>query len=157
MNRRNFTACIVLVLGLLFAVSVSPAKEKQLKKSDLPPAVQATADEQSKGATVLGYASEVEEGKLQYEVQLKVNGHSRDVTIAPNGGVLEVEEQVELNELPAEVREGLKNKADTGTIGKIESITKHGSLVAYEAHVSKGNKKWEVQVGPAGKPLAHPE
>jgi uncharacterized membrane protein YkoI len=99
----------------------------------------------------------MEEGKLQYEVQLKVNGHSRDVTIAPNGGVLEVEEQVDLNELAATVREGLKKKADTGTITKVESITKHGSLVAYEAQVSKGNKKWEVQVGPAGKPLAHPE
>jgi uncharacterized membrane protein YkoI len=157
MNRRNFTIFIMLVLGLLFAVSESSAKEKQLKRSDLPAAVQATADEQSKGAKILGYASEMEQGKLQYEVQLMVNGHSRDVTIAPDGGVLEVEEQVDLNELPAAVREGLKKKADARTITKVESLTKHGSLVAYEAQVKKGNKTSEVQVGPAGETLAHPE
>lgn len=156
MNRK-LAICTMLVLGLLFTVGKLAAKEKQLKKSDLPAAVQSTADEQSKGATVLGYASEVEDGKLQYEVQLTVNGHSRDVTIAPNGAVLEVEEQVELNELASAVREGLKKKADAGTITKVESITKHGSLVAYEAQVKKGNKRWEVQVGPAGNPLAHPE
>ena len=40
---------------------------------------------------------------------------------------------------------------------KVESITKHVSLVAYKAQVKKGNKKWEIQVGPAGKTLAHPE
>jgi uncharacterized membrane protein YkoI len=157
MNHRRFAVGMTLMLGLFFAVSQSLAKEKQLKKSELPPAVQATADEQSKGATVVGYASEVEDGKLQYEVETTVNGRTRDVTIAPNGAVLEVEEQVDLNELPAAVREGLKKKADTGTITKVESLTKHGALVAYEAQVKKGNKKFEVQVGPAGNPLAHPE
>jgi uncharacterized membrane protein YkoI len=157
MNHRNVALGTMLAAGLLFAASDSIAKEKQLKKSDLPPAVQTAADEQSKGATVLGYASEVENGKVQYEVQLTVQGHSRDVTLAPNGSVLEVEQQVDFNELPAAVREALTKKAAAGTITKVESLTKLGSLVAYEAQVRKGSKRWEVQVGPAGQSLAHPE
>jgi len=157
MNFRNFTVPAVLTLGLLFTVSQSQAKEKQLKKSDLPPAVQAAADEQSKGATVLGYASETEDGKLLYEVQLKVNGRSRDVTMSPEGVVLEVEEEVALDKLPAEVREGLTKKAGAGKVTKVESLTKQGKLVAYEAQVNTNGKRSEVQVGPVGQALAHPE
>jgi hypothetical protein len=39
----------------------------------------------------------------------------------------------------------------------VESITKNGKLVAYEAAVKTGTKNSEVQVGPDGKKLAHPE
>jgi len=145
-----------LALALLFALAAS-AQEKKLKKSDLPAAVQKSADEQSKGATIKGYSSETEDGKLQYEVQLTVNGHSKDVSISPEGAVLEVEEEVAIDSLPAEVREGLKQKAGAGKIAKVESLTKQGKLVAYEAQVRTNGKKSEVQVGPKGETLAHPE
>lgn len=151
----------MLLVGLFSlaacVVAFAAVKEKTLQKSELPAAVQKTADEQSKAATVRGYASEVEDGKLQYEVQLTVNGHSKDVSIASDGAVLEVEEQVELSALPAGVREGLQKKAGAGKIAKVESLTKGGKLVAYEAQVLTGKKRSEVQVGPDGQSLAHPE
>ena len=59
--------------------------------------------------------------------------------------------------LAPSVKEGLKKAAGTGTIGKIESLTKNGKLVAYEAVVKRGTKHSEIQVGPEGKKLAHPE
>ena len=39
---------------------------------------------------------------------------------------------------------------------KMESITKHGELVAYEAQTSTDGKS-EVQLGPDGKALDHEE
>ncbi|HEV3038970.1 MAG TPA: hypothetical protein VHA33_14425 [Candidatus Angelobacter sp.] len=146
----------IMALTLLFALAAS-AQEKKIKKADMPPAVQKAADEQSKGATVKGYSTEVEDGKTLYEVELAVNGHSKDVSMTPDGAVVEVEEEVALNSLPAEVQEGLKKKAGAGKITKVESLTKQGKLVAYEAQVRTNGKKSEVQVGPDGKPLAHPE
>jgi len=145
--------------ALTVALFVPPAlaQDKKLQKSDLPAAVQKTADEQSKGATVRGYSSEVEDGKLTYEVQLTINGRGRDVSIDANGVVLEVEDVVELSSLPAAVQDGLKKKAGAGKILKVESLTKKGKLVAYEAQVLTGTKRSEVQVGPDGKPLAHEE
>jgi hypothetical protein len=131
--------------------------EKKLKRSDLPPAVQKTADQESQGATVRGYSSETENGQLEYEVALTVHGHSKDVSIAADGSVLEIEEQVVLDSLPAPVQAGLKQLAGRGRITKVESLTKHGAIVAYEAQVRTGAKRSEVQVGPDGKPLAHPE
>jgi hypothetical protein len=156
MTRHNLIVAALCAVPFLAGTS-APAQEKYLKRSDLPPAVQKTADEQSKGATVRGYASEVEAGQLEYEVELTVNGHSRDVTIAPDGSVLETEEEVALATLPAAVREALRHQAAAGTITKVESLTKQGRLVAYEAQVRTGTKRSEIQVGPDGKPLAHPE
>lgn len=156
MNRTRLVLYAACAAFLVSAIN-SAGEEKHLKKSDLPPAVQKAAEEQSKGATVRGYASEVEYGQLQYEVETTVNGHSRDVTFAPDGTVLEVEVQVEVGSLPAPVRDGLRALAGSGTITKVESLTKRGKLVAYEAQVRRAGKRSEVQVGPDGKPLSHPE
>ena len=51
----------------------------------------------------------------------------------------------------------MTNAAAGGKIGKVESLTKQGKLVAYEAVVTAGTKHHEIQVGPDGKKLAHPE
>jgi uncharacterized membrane protein YkoI len=133
------------------------AQERRIRRSELPPAVQKTADDQAKGAEVRGYTTEVEGGQREYEVETVANGHSRDVTISPTGAVLEVEEQVQLENLPAKVRTALQNRANGGEITKVESLTKHGRLVAYEAQVRTKGRRKEVQVGPDGGALAHPE
>ena len=54
---------------------------------------------------------------------MTVNGHSRDVTIAVNGKILEVEEQIAWHDLPAAVRDGLEHMAGSGRIMKVESLT----------------------------------
>jgi hypothetical protein len=135
----------------------SQEKEKKLKRSDLPAAVQKTVDQESQGATIRGYSSETDNGQLEYEVALRVHGHNKDVSIAADGSVLVIEEEVALDSLPAPLRDGLKQLAGRGRITKVESLTKHGAIVAYEAQVRTGTKRSEVQVGPDGKPLAHPE
>jgi hypothetical protein len=155
MTRSRFAVAVALA-AMLFVLPAL-AQETKLQKSDLPAAVQKTADEQSKGATVKGYSSEVEDGKLTYEVQLTVNGKGRDVAIDASGVILEIEDEVDMASLSAAVQDGLKKKAGAGKILKVESLTKKGKLVAYEAVVQTGTKKKEVQVGPDGKPLAHEE
>jgi hypothetical protein len=153
-DRRCFYLALPTVLLLVIG---SAAQERRIEKSDLPPAVQRAADEQSKGATVRGYSTEIENGKREYELESMVNGRSRDVTIAPDGTVLEVEQQVEMGELPASVRDALQAQTGSGKITRIESLTKQGKLVAYEAQVRRAGKRSEIQVGPDGKSLPHPE
>ncbi len=155
MNRYRFAVSAALAATVLILPAL--AQDKKLQKSDLPAAVQKTADEHSMGATVKGYSSEVEDGKLTYEVQLTVNGHGRDVAMDTNGVVLEIEDEVDINSLSAAVQDGLKKKAGAGKILKVESLTKKSKLVAYEAVVQDGTKRKEIQVGPDGKPLAHEE
>ena len=141
---------------LLFA-GMASAQEKKIKRSDLPPAVEKTVAVQSKGATIRGFSTEQENGQTLYEVEMTVNGHTKDVSMAPDGTVVEVEEQVAPDSLSPEVKAGLQAKAGAGKILKVESITKKDKLVAYEAHIETNGKKSEVQVGPDGKPLDHEE
>jgi uncharacterized membrane protein YkoI len=142
--------------GLLLAGTAS-AQEKKIKRSDLPPAVEKTVAAQSEGATIKGFSTEKEKGQTLYEVELMVNGHSKDISMAADGSIVEVEEQVVLDSLSADVKAGLQTKAGKGKILKVESLTKKGKLVAYEAQVETNGKKSEVQVGPDGKPLDHEE
>lgn len=148
---------LVIALMLIVVNSQASAQERKLKRSELPAAVQRTAAEQSRGAKVRGYSTEKDDGQVVYEVEMMVHGRSRDVTIDSTGNVLEIEEQVPFDSLPEVVRTGLRQLAGSGRIANVESLTKGGTLVAYEAHVRAGTKRSEVQVGPDGKPLAHPE
>jgi uncharacterized membrane protein YkoI len=149
------------LVGLILAILIStlPAftQEKKVKRSDLPPAVEKAVAAQSQGATIRGFSEEKENGQTFYEAELIVDGHSKDILMDANGAVVEVEEQVALDSLPAAVKEGLQSKAAKGKVVKVESLTKHDKLVAYEAQVMTGGKKSEVQVGPDGKPLDHEE
>src|SRR6266404_5223689 len=121
------TRAMILTAGLLFAVLAS-SQEKKIKRSDLPPAVEKTVAAQSAGATVKGISKENEKGQTYYEAEMIVNGHTKDIQIDTSGAIV-----------------------------KVETITKKDKLVAYEAQVTKGAKKLEVQVGPNGKPLDHEE
>lgn len=154
MNLIGKLTVAALLIGL---ATVAQAQEKKLKREQLPPAVEKTVATESQGATINGFATEVEKGKRLYEVELTVSGRSKDISMDKNGKVVEVEEEVTMDSLPAAVQEGLRKAAGSGTIGKIESLTKAGKLVAYEAHVKTGTKRSEIQVGPNGEKLARPQ
>jgi hypothetical protein len=153
--KTNHLAAL-LAGGLLLAGTAS-AQEKKIKRSDLPPAVEKTVAAQSAGATIRGFSTEKEKGQTLYEVEMTVNGHSKDISMNADGSIVEIEEQVALDSLSPEVKAGLQAKAGKGKILKVESLTKKEKLVAYEAQVETNGKKSEVQVGPDGKPLDHEE
>src|ERR1700730_9126747 len=153
--------CTKLMLDALLTglatLSTIPAQEKKLKREELPPAVEKTVAEQSKGAAIRGFSTGLEYGKMLYEVELVVSGHGKDISMDEQGNIVEVEEEVSIESLPGGVKEGLTKAAGSGIVGKVESLTKRGKLVAYQAVVKTGAKRSEIQVGPDGKKLAHPE
>jgi hypothetical protein len=146
----------VCLFAAIFPASLL-SQDKKITPADLPAAVEKTVTEQSQGATVRGFSLENENGNTYYEAEMTVNGHSRDLLIDKTGAIVEVEEQVVLDSLPSGVKAGLEAKAGKGKIVKVESITKHDKLVAYEAKVTTSGKKVEIQVGPDGAPLDHEE
>ena len=152
---KNIRLSVVAVAMGVAICSVVAAQEKKITRAQLPAAVEKTVAQESQGATINGFATEIENGKRLYEVELTVDGHSKDISMDKNGNIVEIEEEVAMASLPAAVQEGLRKAAGAGTIGKIESLTKRGKLVAYEGHVKTGAKRSEIQVGPNGEKLAH--
>jgi len=132
-------------------------QERTITTADLPAPVAHAVTQQSKGATLKGLAEEQEAGQTYYEAELLVGGLTRDILFDTAGTVVEIEQQVVFDSLPPAVRTALTTRAGPGTIVRVESLTKGGTLVAYEAHVKTNGKRSEIQVGPAGEALAHEE
>lgn len=145
------------VLMLASSVACYGDADKKITEAQLPAAVRATAQRETAGVTVKGYLTEIEHGARVYEVETMVSGHSRDLQISADGTLTEVEEEVPFDTLSTSVKAGLTAKAKDAKIVKVESLTKGGKLVAYEASTVKGSHHGEVQVGPDGQSLSHEE
>ena len=151
------TSTLLLFVTISLGIAFAQEQERKIRRADLPPAVEKTVASESQGATVEGFSEEKENGQTYYEAEMMVSGHSKDVLIDKNGAIVEVEEHVALGSLPPDVKNGLQQKCGSGKILKVESLTKRGKLVAYEAKVEANGKKKEIQVGPDGKALDHEE
>ena len=132
---------------LLLGVTGLRGADRKIQAKDLPPAVQTAVQEETKGATIKGYAKEVEAGKTMYEVETTVRGHSRNLLFDATGRLVEVEEAVTLDAVPAAVKIALEMR---GKVLTVESVTK-GKTVTYEAQIEKNGKKSEVAVDAAGR------
>ena len=155
-KRERFYAAWIS-LGVLTLCLFVSAQEKKITRSRLPPMVEKTVEGLAKNATVRGFSQEIEHGVIYYEAALIVANHHKDFLMDSAGNVVEIEEQVALDSLPASVQDGLQAMAREGKLLSIESITKRGKLVAYEAQVLKNGKRIEAQVGPEGDPLNNQE
>lgn len=127
-----------------------------VQQANLPAPVQATVSRQSSGATIHGLSKSTEDGRLTYELELVMaDGHRKDMDIAPDGAVLEVEEQIELAKVPEVARAAIQGTAGSRTIRRVEAVSRgDGTLVGYEVGVSDGAQRSEFRVGADGKPLS---
>ena len=91
MNHSKLTMTTLLA-GALTCSGVH-AQAKKLQRAELPPAVEKTVAQESKGATIQGFSTEVEDGKRIYEATLTVNGHARVLGIDEQGNLLETEDE----------------------------------------------------------------
>lgn len=146
MKRR---ACAIVTAVLAAAVPTSIAGQK-IAMTKLPPAVKATVEAESKGATVKGISSEKENGKTVYELETLVNGRTRDLMIDSAGKVYVVEEQLDVDKAPAPVKAALEAK---GKIVALESVMENGRT-HYEGQVqTKAGKKVAIELDADGKPI----
>jgi hypothetical protein len=140
---------IRLLIITLVSFAIARAAETSVKMKDLPPAVQKTVEEQTKGAQIKGLSKEIEKGKTMYEVETVANGKARDLTIDATGALISVEEPVAIDSIPAAAKAAIEKLATGAQIKSVEAVTK-GKVVTYEAVIAKGLKKSEVVVGADG-------
>jgi uncharacterized membrane protein YkoI len=139
---------LFFVLAALAAMA--GAAEKQIALKDLPPAVQKTVQDQTKGTEIKGLSKETEKGKTSYEVETMVNGKHRDFVVDAKGVVVEVEDETALASIPAAAKAGIEKKAAGGKVGMVETMTRGGATFYEAAYTGKDGKKHEVLVKPDG-------
>ena len=142
-----------LWIGLIAVAAlcgIAAGAEKALQMKDLPPAVQKTVQDQTKGAEIKGLSKETENGKTSYEVETMVSGKHRDFVVDVKGAVTEVEEETPFDSIPAAAKAAIGKKAAGGKIGRVETMTR-GNATFYEAaYTGKDGKKHSVLVTPDG-------
>lgn len=138
---------VLTLSGLLLAASFSTlrAAETKIEMKDLPAPVQKAVQEQTKGANSRGFTKEVENGKTEYEAELTVSGHGKDISFDAAGNVVDVEEEVNLETLPPAARAAIQKAAEGGELRKVEAVTEHGKSF-YEASIRKGGGSREIQI-----------
>lgn len=150
---KSMPTLAISAAAALMAISAAAA-EKKIPLKDLPAAVQKTIQEETRNATLVGLEKEQDNGKTVYELETKVDGRTRDLTIDAEGKVIEVEEEMILSGVPAAARAAIEKAAAGGTIEQVEALTK-GGATDYEASFTKGGKKSQIIVSSDGSVKKH--
>ena len=125
------------------------ASEKAVSWEKLPPPVQQTIEAQLQTAKPEEITQETDDGYTTYEAAQKVAGHLKEVKVAENGQLIEVEEAIPAAELPAAVVDKVHKKAPKAEIKEARRVTSY----SYEVELGKGVKPHEIQLFGNGQPV----
>jgi uncharacterized membrane protein YkoI len=139
-----------LVIGVL-AGALARADEEKVPLDKVPKAVLDAVKAKFEGAELKSASTEKEDGKLIYEINIKHQGHSIDVSLTEDGKIVSIEKTIDRKDLPKPVAEALDSKYPKATIKVIEEVTEKDK-VNYEVHlVTVDKKEVEVVFDPSGK------
>jgi len=149
-----------LVLGML---SSAHARARRL-----PPKAAKAVKKAFPNAKIVDTELENENGVKLYEVTVVDDDRRFEVTVSPQGTLVEIENDVPVKDLPGPVVKTVAKHAKGGRITEAEkvearAVVKAGKLVKldkprtfYEIEVRKGGKELEINVLPDGTLLGRP-
>jgi hypothetical protein len=156
------TLSIGLVTGMIVGaamVSITRGGPSAAPKK-LPAAVEQAVMKEHPSAKIRHF--EVERRALRfYEVEVQVDGRSREILVASDGTLIESEESIKPDAAPAPISEALKKLSKSG-VSELERIevraeTRQAKLdtprVEYEAEVRDKGKTREVRLSEDGRVL----
>jgi hypothetical protein len=151
---KTSTSLIAVQLMLVLSVGRNAlAAEHSVVCNTLPSAVRQKAKLALDGATVRECIRDISKGRTTYELETVKNGYSKDITFDPDGNVIEIEEQIDFASQPPLVAAAIQRKKGAGPIGKIESVTRGGTVISYETTVTRDGKPHEIAFRPDGSAM----
>ena len=149
-NNINKSAYLSLIIGFMLLLNCSVfAQHKKYTSADMPQTVIDSFNKIYPDATALGYDIERENGGKFYEIESMDGDIRRDLLYNADGSISEIEEQINIGDLPDNIVSSVNSKYPKGTISKAERVTK-GSDTLYEVVVKTGKKKLEVRLNSNG-------
>jgi uncharacterized membrane protein YkoI len=149
------TVLIPTLLGLAALSTVANAgEEKKLTEQQVPKPVLEAFHKAYPQALDVRYETEKEAGKTVYEVEFKDKGINREASYSAQGALLEAEEGINPDALPAAVAEALKKAHPSATVEEAEKLAKaDGTANGYEVEIKDGKKTLEIHLDANGKIL----
>jgi hypothetical protein len=153
MKRSLWTVSLALVVGAIALVASAEEKNAEKVALDKVPAVVLDAAKKAvQGIEVKNAAKETIGDKVEFKLEGKVAGKEAEVVVSAEGKVLEVEQEIELKDVPALVTEAAL-KAVAGF--KAEDATKglEGDVAFFALEGKADGKKIAVKLAADGKVL----
>lgn len=121
MNKKLI---VTAIWALSVPVSVAAGETREIPFSRLPQAVQQSALQQLRRDAVSRVEAIQENGMTTYEIESGANGFNKDITLADDGSLLEIEQTIALDQLPTAARAALREKYPHLSMAKLESVQK---------------------------------
>ena len=148
MKRRDWKlAGVVSLIWVMVCVVAYAAKHKEIS---LPDAVKAAVSAMYPQAAI--EKTEMEKESLPvYSMELKQNGHVFELTVAPDGTIVDSESVVALSELPDAVKAAIAKAAEGATVKEVKKEVTY--WVVRLVKLDKPNTTYEAELVKDGKEL----
>lgn len=164
MNHRLIRITLILAVFCLAWTTMLWAQEEEqetrIEQKEVPQAVLDAFHKAYPGAEKITFSREEENGQTKYEISFTVKGKKKEVSYAPDGKVLEVEEEIGIDEIPRTIIDLIKSHTTAFKILKAEKITE-GDFEGYELkfeYTRKGKTRVrEVLFDAQGNKVQQPE
>ena len=144
---------VSLAVCALVSVPAVRAEDEKVPLDKLPKAVSDAVKKKYPKAKMVSAEKEKKDKKTVYEVKIKDGEQTIEVSLTPEGEIVEIEKVIAAKDLPTAVTTALGEKYPKAKIVKVEEITK-GEKVTYEVLlVTADKKKLEVTFDGTGKVL----
>jgi hypothetical protein len=118
----NLYKTSTFLLFSTFSLSVLAEDAKEINFDQLPVAVQKSVLNEVAKNNITKVELIHEEEATKYEIESKTNGVAKDVTLASNGSIIEIEQGSSLSQLSPSALEAIKHDYPDLKIDEIESV-----------------------------------
>jgi hypothetical protein len=101
-------------------------------------------------AEIKNVGKEIKEGVTYYEIESLDSGTRRDLLYKEDGMVFEIEENLTIDAIPANIKKALDTKYPEGEVKKAEKITR-GNTIQFEVLMENQEENLEVVMDDSGK------
>jgi len=155
--RKTLNGLVVFAgLTVFVLAAVARADEEKVPLDKVPKAVLDGVKARFPDATLVSAEKEKEGDKTTYEIAIKNKDQKIEVTLTPDGKIVEMENEIAAKDMPKVVMKALETKYPQATYKLVEEVIKvkdgEEKLEYYEVLlVTAEKKKLEVLVSPKGK------
>jgi len=125
----------------LTAVLARADDEEKVPLDKLPKAVADAIKDKYPGAELVSATKDTDDDGVTYDVTIKYKKQELDVTLTPEGKIVQVEREIEVKEVPKVVMDAVKKKYPKATFKGASEITKDDKVAEYELDVVTKDKK----------------
>jgi len=121
-HARLLRIAVSGVLAVVVASSAGRADEEKVPLDKLPKAIVAAVKKRFAEGEMVSAEKETDKGKTVYEVALKHKGKKIEVSLTPEGTILEIEKEIAFDDLPKAVSDTVKTKYPKADIKLAEEV-----------------------------------